>query len=117
MNCFRCYLIVAPKLIRPTTLYGVTITLLDHLKTENSFVSVRVEIRKDKLEMASATQNIPVSSTQTVFLQVRTDHSVINTRMFIFRQSYVALSIGIFSMCFWKQNQEALCFSWIALPS
>jgi hypothetical protein len=70
MISFRCYVIVAPNVIRPATLYGVTVTILDNLRTDHPFISVRIEIRKDKLEITSATQNIPISSTQTLFLQV-----------------------------------------------
>lgn len=73
MNCFRCYVIVAPNVIRPATLYGVTITILDNSRVDHPFISVRIEIRKDKLEITSATQNIPISSTQTLFMQVSMD--------------------------------------------
>ncbi|PNF42794.1 hypothetical protein B7P43_G13621 [Cryptotermes secundus] len=65
-----CYLIVAPKVIRPTTLYGVTITILDTLRIDYPFISVKIEIRKDETEITSVTQNIPVSSTQTLFMQI-----------------------------------------------
>jgi hypothetical protein len=67
-------LIVAPKVIRPTTLYGVTITILDTSRIDYPFISVKIEIRKDKMELTSVTQNIPVSSTQTLFMQVRADN-------------------------------------------
>lgn len=33
---------------------------------------MRTEIRRDKLEIASDTQNIPVSGTETLFMQVST---------------------------------------------
>jgi hypothetical protein len=39
------------------------------------FISVRIEIKKDKMEITSVTQNIPVSSTQTLFMQVRDDNT------------------------------------------
>jgi hypothetical protein len=74
INCFRCYFIVAPKLIRPATLYGVTITILDSSRMDYPFISVRIEIKKDKMEITSVTQDIPVSSTQTLFMQVRDDN-------------------------------------------
>lgn len=70
INCFRCYVIVAPNVIRPATLYGVTVTILDNLGMDHPFISVRIELKKDKVEITSATQNIPVSSTQTLFMQV-----------------------------------------------
>jgi hypothetical protein len=38
------------------------------------YISVRIEISKDKMEITSVTQNIPVSSTQTLFMQVRDEN-------------------------------------------
>lgn len=70
INCFRCYVIIAPKVIRPATLYGVTVSILDNSRIDYPFISVRTEIRKDKLAIAAVTQNIPVSSTETLFMQV-----------------------------------------------
>jgi len=70
INCFRCYVIIAPKVIRPAALYGVTVSILDNSRIDYPFISVRTEIRKDKLEIAAVTQNIPVSSTETLFMQV-----------------------------------------------
>ncbi|KDR15355.1 CD109 antigen [Zootermopsis nevadensis] len=37
---------------------------------DHPFISVRIELKKDKVEITSATQNIPVSSTQTLFMQI-----------------------------------------------
>lgn len=73
MNCFRCYLVVAPTVIRPATLYGVTVTILDNSRIDHPFISVRIEIRKGNLEITSVSQNIPISSTQTLFMQVSMD--------------------------------------------
>ena len=72
ISIFRTYVIIAPKVIHPATLYGVTITLLDNTRIDYAFISIRIVISRNDLEVISVTENVPVSSTQTFFLKVST---------------------------------------------